>query len=248
MKFWHATLKPALKKPLRKLRQKLWARQLEGKDTKDIFTSIYRENKWGDSESVSGPGSTLNETAHLRPALEKIFAEHDIKTIIDVPCGDFNWFKEIGHEFELYRGYDIVEDLVKSNAEKYGNDNRTFKQKNCLEEPFEKADMVFCRDLLLHLSSADIFRLFQNLERSDIPLLLISHAVGIENEEIVTGQGRLVNLTAAPFNLPEPEEIIMENSAVFDGKYKDIRAMALWKTEDIFKALEQNPAYAKKAA
>ncbi len=234
----------------RGLKAKLWALSLKGKNPEDIFTAIYQKNKWQDGESVSGPGSTLDETAHLRPALEKLFKERAINTIIDVPCGDFNWFREMSYAFEHYIGYDIVEPLIEKNRENYGSDSYKFEKKDCLSEPLVAADLLFCRDLLLHLATADIFRFFQNFLRADIPLLLISHAIGVENKEIVTGQGRLVNLTDAPFNLPEPEVIIMENSAVFDGKYKDIRCMALWTKESIAEALAENTHFnaLKKAA
>jgi hypothetical protein len=227
------------------IKRRLWAQSLNGRATEDIFTDIYKGNKWGDSESVSGPGSTLEETANLRPALIKLFKTHNIKTIIDAPCGDFHWFKEIDYPFEQYYGFDIVAPLIDDNTRKFGNDTNIFEHKNCLEDPLPSADMLFCRDLLLHLSTTDIFKLLGNYLRADIPLLLISHAINIENEDIMTGQGRLVNLTAPPFSFPEPETLIMENSAVFNGKYKDVRSMALWRKEDIKKALRHNSDFQK---
>ncbi|MCD8497655.1 MAG: class I SAM-dependent methyltransferase [Alphaproteobacteria bacterium] len=242
---WQTQLKPVLKNagldvPWRWFKRKIWALQLVGKDPKQIFTEIYNDNKWECEESISGPGSTLEETAHLRPELEKLFRELEIKTIIDLPCGDFHWFKEIDYAFDHYTGCDIVEPLIAKNNEKYASPARSFKVLNVLEDRLDQADMFFCRDLLLHLSYKNIFDLFDNVLKSDIEWILVSHGVGLKNEDIHTGQGRLVNLTAPPFNFPEPQKIIMENSKVFGGKFKDIRSMALWRVADLRDHLGKN--------
>lgn len=34
-----------------------------------VFRHIYRNRTWGDGESVSGPGSELRETEHIRAAI-----------------------------------------------------------------------------------------------------------------------------------------------------------------------------------
>lgn len=233
------SLKTALKKtgihlPVRWVRRKLWAMQLSGKDNREIFTEIYNDNKWQCDESISGPGSTIEETAHLRAELEQLFAELNVKTIIDAPCGDYNWFKEIKTPFDQYIGYDIVEPLIEEDNKKYKSDSVRFECKNILEEPLADADLFFCRDLFLHLATDDIFKLFRNLKKSNITWLLGSHAIGFDNTiKIHTGQSRQVDLTATPFNFPQPEKLIIEQSNLAGGIYKESRTMGLWKVKDI---------------
>ena len=41
----------------------------------DIFNYYYNNNFWGDSESVSGPGSTMAYTENLRAELPKLVEE-----------------------------------------------------------------------------------------------------------------------------------------------------------------------------
>ncbi len=235
---WSKGVKSVLKrmgvnKPYRWMQRKIWAMSLEGRSANQIFTDIYAKNKWRDKESISGPGSTLEETRHLRDALAALFGEMDIKSVIDLPCGDFNWFRMIDYPFESYTGCDIVEPLIAANNEKYGTEKRRFIVKNCLTDPLGKADMLFCRDMLLHFSFEDIFTFVTNFQRAEIRWLLVSHAIDLVNKDIPTGQSRQINLTAPPFNFPEPRKIIMENSKLGEGRYKGVRCMALWHRDDL---------------
>ena len=61
---------------------------------KDIFTHIYKNNKWGDKYSFSGSGSNLNQTKIILENLPRIINKYEIKSILDLPCGDFYWMKE----------------------------------------------------------------------------------------------------------------------------------------------------------
>lgn len=235
---WQTRIKPALRQagldvPYRWARRRVGALALAGKTPQQIFTAIYQNNQWDCIESVSGPGSTLSETEHLRGLLPPLFHELGVETLIDLPCGDFHWFKEIAYPFRRYTGCDIVAALIARNTALYADDVRNFQVLDGLKDPLPSADMLFCRDLLLHLSYRDIRRFFAAVLAADIEWILVSHAVGYKNEDIHTGQGRLVNLMAAPFHFPAPRRIVMEDSKVFGGKFKDIRAMALWRVDDL---------------
>jgi hypothetical protein len=64
-------------------------------NTKKIFTSIKQKNLWGDAESVSGPGSTIDQTKILVAELSNLFIAKNIKSLLDIPCGDFNWMQTV---------------------------------------------------------------------------------------------------------------------------------------------------------
>jgi uncharacterized protein (DUF3820 family) len=229
-------MKKMLLKPLKNM---IVQRRLRGRSHAEVFTDIYKHNKWGDPESISGPGSTLKETAHVRVELEDLFKKYEIRTIIDLPCGDFNWFKEIDYPFEHYIGCDIIDELIATNTKKYGSVTRHFKKIDCLNDQVDDADMILVRDLLIHFSADDILKFFGNLRRSNIKYIITSHFLNLEkNQEIVTGQGRLVNLTKPPFNFPEPQEWFLERSQVFDRKWHDSKALAVWELEIIHAFLD----------
>ena len=88
---------------------------------KEIFTKVYNENKWNSAESKSGNGSSLKNTQHLREFLPELIDLYNIKSILDIPCGDMNWFSKIDIKNIKYYGYDIVEELIQENREKFKN-------------------------------------------------------------------------------------------------------------------------------
>jgi hypothetical protein len=63
------------------------------RDSQEIFTRIYHQNLWGNSESKSGHGSTVSRTDALRPRLTELAQQLGIRSLLDVPCGDFNWMR-----------------------------------------------------------------------------------------------------------------------------------------------------------
>ena len=85
-----------------------------------VFAEFYRDNKWGDAESVSGAGSNLTQTAEVRRVLPGLLAELGCRSMLDVPCGDFYWMRLVPLDVD-YTGGDIVSDIVARNQEQYGN-------------------------------------------------------------------------------------------------------------------------------
>lgn len=240
-KLWHKVLKPFLKtlgvhRPYRALLDFIEAQKLKNKDTEKVFSDIYKKNRWGNDESVSGPGSDLKDTEKLRKALPSFLDKYGVEDFIDLPCGDFNWMRHVDYPFQSYLGLDVVDDIIKENQEKFGNDIYRFQKLDCLKDRIPDADLLMCRDLLIHFSHDDIFKFFENIKRSNIKYLLTTHFKGIENKDIQTGQWRILNLCTAPFHLPEPVDHILEETMNEGGKYKDIKYLALWRTEDLFKA------------
>ena len=94
---------------------------------KELFTQIYEGYKFGGTnESRSGLGSTLEETSGLRDKIKLLIREKNIKSVVDIPCGDFNWMKEIVFSFENYIGGDIVPQCIIENNERYSNSRIKF--------------------------------------------------------------------------------------------------------------------------
>ena len=79
------------------------------------FSKIYKKNLWGNSQSRSGDGSTLEYTENIRVELPRLFLKYDIRSVLDGPCGDFNWMSLIAESNPsiFFIGVDIVPELVK---------------------------------------------------------------------------------------------------------------------------------------
>jgi len=211
--------------------------QWKGKSTEDVFTGIYRSNAWRGKVSVSGTGSDVHQTIIITRELPALFNDFNISTMLDIPCGDFHWMKNVDLSSIDYTGADIVKELIRKNREKYARDGVRFQHLNLIKEKLPKVDLVFCRDCLAHFSFADIFLALDNVCNSQSEYLLTTTFTGrIVNYDIVTGQWRTLNLELAPLVLPKPLKIINEGCTECDGAYKD-KALGLWRIADIRESL-----------
>ena len=183
-----------------------WRRILKLKSLERRFTEIFELNAWRDPDSVSGTGSSLDATKLLRSKLPGIFEELKITSIFDAPCGDFHWMKLILDSNEIsYMGADIVSKLVDNNKLHYSSDKISFMKSDITESEFPKADLMFCRDCLFHLSFSDIRKVLINFVNSDIYYLMTTTHVNLsafENSDIVSGDYRKIDLFSIPFGFP----------------------------------------------
>jgi 2-polyprenyl-3-methyl-5-hydroxy-6-metoxy-1,4-benzoquinol methylase len=170
-----------------------------------LFTDIYNRNTWGSAESRSGHGSNLQNTVALRAALPTIVAGLGVRTLLDIPCGDFWWMKEVRLRGVTYTGADIVKPLIKTNHDLYSSDARRFINLDITQDDLPRADLIVCRDCLVHFSDEDVWRALANLKRSGSKYLLTTtFTARAQNRDIETGLWRPLNLQIAPFNFPPP--------------------------------------------
>ncbi len=198
------------------------------------FALIHRLNYWGNAESVSGNGSSLDSTAVFRAGFEALLRERGIASVFDAPCGDFNWMRAVALPAGcVYLGGDIVAAVVAENTRLHGKAGVTFREFDLIAEAFPAADLWLCRDCLIHLSNADIVRVLTNFVASEIPFALItSHPHVTANVDIRTGQYRDVNLQGAPFGLPAPEAILKDRPVG-----EAARIVGLWRREQVAAAI-----------
>ncbi|MBK8351111.1 MAG: class I SAM-dependent methyltransferase [Saprospirales bacterium] len=187
----------------------------------DVFKDIYQNNAWHDDESVSGTGSNLKQTQEIINQLPNIFKQHAIHSILDLPCGDYNWMKHVDLKDINYIGGDIVPEIINKNNQQYASSSVSFVELNLITDKLPDVDLVFCRDCLVHLSIAQIKDALQNIRKSNAKYLLTTSFTNTKlNRDIVTGDWRPINLEIAPFNL-KPIYTLVENAQKFDGMYKD---------------------------
>lgn len=202
------------------------------------FTHIYRHNVWGSSDSISGPGSDLAQTAIVRAELPRLLRELNAQSMLDIPCGDFGWMSQVNLGIRHYIGADIVTELVERNRSHYATAateqcQREFLQLDLIQDDLPQVDLVFCRDCLVHLSFANIFRAFASLRRSGSRYLLTTtFTAQSENADIIDGDWRVLNLERPPFNLPSPVAVIVEGCTEQDGAFAD-KSLALWPVAEL---------------
>jgi hypothetical protein len=174
-----------------------------------VFAEFYEKNIWRDPETRSGKGSRKDSSAvrDTLAALREIVAHYDVRSLADIPCGDFNWIGEfLLNSGVRYVGYDIVAKLVADNREKHPGIE--FRQLNIVEEVPENADLILCKDLLNHLTYEEVRNALENMRRSGARYLLASSNFGYKNRQLVARRwfksSRHLDITAAPLNYPAP--------------------------------------------
>ncbi len=202
-------------------------------ENQDRFTYIFRSRLWS-SSSVSGPGSESVQTQQLRDQLPDVLDRFGVRTLLDLPCGDFGWLSAVDLDLKRYIGADIVTELVEMNAERFRDDPmREFRVLDLTGDPLPKADLVLCRDCLVHLSFADIERALRNLRRSGSRYLLTTTFTELgTNIDIATGDWRPLNLCREPFGFPEPLAVLVEGCTEENGAYAD-KSLGLWEIASI---------------
>jgi len=212
------------------LRQKdpTLARAMKANDLSGRFDAIYRGSHWfANGESQSGSGSTLASTARIRKALPEFLLRREICSIFDAGCGDFNWMRAVDVNI-LYIGGDIVPTLVDHLSAEFTSPLRRFMVIDITSDVPPKVDLILCREVLFHLSNANVMAALRRFRRSQSKFLLttLDREVG-SNVDISDGDQRSLNLSLPPFNLPPPLEMFD------DAENVDHRSLALWPIDDL---------------
>jgi hypothetical protein len=199
----------------------------------EIFADIFRRRGFGPSDSASGPGSSLEQTRFLVERLPGLLRERGVRSLLDIPCGDFHWMSRIDLRGIDYRGADVVEGLVAQNRAVFGAPGRSFVVLDLLRDPLPRVDLVICRDCLVHFSFEDCRRALAAIVASGSTYLLTTTFPGHpSNRDIPTGHWRTLSLERPPLGLPPPLEAIAEGCTEAEGAYRD-KSLALWRVADL---------------
>ena len=172
----------------------------------------------------------MAQTAVVRRVLPTLVDELRCKSLLDIPCGDYYWMRSLDVDID-YTGADIVPALIDRNAQQFGGDRRKFLRLDIVHDSLPTADLVLCRDCMVHLSFADIFRALEKIRASGSRYLLATTFVEHHrNDDIPTGYWRPINLQTAPFNFPTPMRIIDEECPTHGCRDK---CLGLWRIDDI---------------
>jgi hypothetical protein len=203
------------------------------KNIQEIFTSIYENNTWISSESRSGPGSEEAYTKDLRLWLLEIIPKYNIKSMVDAPCGDFNWMKLVLPNLNIdYIGLDIVESLIVSNNQRYMKDNVKFLVCDICEDFIPECDLLMVRDCLFHLSFEDTDKFLKNISKVKFKYLLTTtHTVPetCTNKDIETGGFRVFDIFKPPYKFSESDVIDCVDDYVISSRHPPRKMVMLLK-------------------
>jgi SAM-dependent methyltransferase len=193
-----------------------------------VFSRIYRGGEWMTVESRSGPGSELVRTAGLRRELPLLLAELGVDVLLDAGCGDFRWLSEADLPVREYIGVEVVRELAAELGPSYARPGRRFLHADITREDLPPADLILCRDVLVHFPDDDIDRALAAFRRTRTRWLLTTTFTDRDgNEPVELGGWRTLNLEAPPWDFPSPARTLLDVPIVDRERYLDKR-LALW--------------------
>jgi SAM-dependent methyltransferase len=192
-------------------------RRFQAMPLRDIFSTIYRERLWNSEHPEpfdSGPGSSPSFAAPYCQRITRFIRDNHITSLLDIGCGDFRIGRQLAATGIHYTGVDIVPELITHLRENHAGPRVQFECIDATSEPLPPADLVVIREVLQHLTNAQIHSVLRQLEH--YPHVIVTESVptsphAVPNLDKVQGPDvRLyansgVFLDQPPFNLRTEE-------------------------------------------
>ena len=208
----------------------------------DFFHRVFTERMWNSDESASGVGSTLAAAHELVQGLPGALHQLGVRSLLDLPCGDFNWMKTVDLTGIDYLGGDIVVDVVEQNQRLHAREGVRFQVLDVVQDDLPPADLIFVRDCFIHFTLDLIQAALSNIRRADIKYLCMTNDscreryaganfANIELDRAVDGvnfEYRPLNFQLPPFNFPPPV-LTLSDGGAWDG----FKSMAIWDIESL---------------
>jgi SAM-dependent methyltransferase len=207
----------------------------EKRNVKEVFAKIYRQGTWGGrkGELYSGEGSdgwyADQYAAHFRP----ILAGTGVRTLADLGCGDFKVGKRLAEGLSLYVGVDIVPDVVRENQSQFASNRVRFVCADITKESLPTADACVVRQVLQHLTNAEICGVLHNICKTYSRAYVTEHVYagpGVKwNVDIPHGPNTRVpfrsgvNVLHAPFFMAGRHLFDIEYPSGFGGRFQVFR-------------------------
>ena len=153
-------------------------------------------------ESLSGPGSHVSNTTEVVTVLDKFILENNIASILDLGCGDWNWFKNIDKQSATYEGWDACPQMISDNFKYYGCKSVAFNTKDIVTETYPTVDLIICRDVLFHMTTDISIKVIDKIKSSCKYFLCTSFNDVKQNKPHGAGWGFYkINTNISPFDL-----------------------------------------------
>lgn len=188
-----------------------------------LFTRAYTSIGFDANNPEDACG--VEKTAEIRRQLPILFKKHNIKSMFDGGCHKCSWTRFLESSIK-YQGGEISLNMVAKVWDECPHLNVILH--DITTDPIPMADVLFVRDIAIHLNNSDKLKLLKNWGKSRIPWLLISQDNNVtQNIDLQYSKTNfpiaLVNWSLPPWNFPEPIDILYEVPGRLDCK-----TMYLW--------------------
>ena len=195
-----------------------------------IFTYNYDNKIWGKTISThyngnSGEGSNVeyNKDSYI-PFLKEFITNNNIKTIVDLGCGDFRCGKLIYDDLDiLYTGYDTYKKVIDYHLTQYELSSTESEPKFSFiysdfynnKENIIDGDLCILKDVMQHWSLEYIYNfLYYLIESKKFKYILICNCCNNaqENTDIINGDCRTLSCDYLPLKKYNPTKLYNYNT------------------------------------
>jgi 2-polyprenyl-3-methyl-5-hydroxy-6-metoxy-1,4-benzoquinol methylase len=170
---------------------------------REVFRRKYEDpaSDWG---GHSGAGSAAYFTVEYRSFISRFIRMNNIRSVVDIGCGDWQFSRFIDFDAARYLGLDVVPSVIEANRARYRNAQCDFDLMPEDLGDVPEGDLLLMKDVLQHLPETDIRQFIAHVFVKFKYCLLTNsyeHQRTSQNHDIVVGGFRCLDLTAAPYHL-----------------------------------------------
>ncbi|CAE7612592.1 AGX1 [Symbiodinium sp. CCMP2592] len=175
-----------------------------GLSLEDTFTQIYATGAWGKG---SGAGSLPVHCLKWIEFLRKFIKEHQVKKVVDLGCGDWQFSPYIYHDLGVdYVGYDVVLPVIAENRARWTCQGFNFEHLEFSSnvDEIQDGELYILKDVLQHWSSQRIRSFLKKLlAKPSLRFILVCNCAEPEDwpdEDILDGGWRPLSSAKPPLN------------------------------------------------
>lgn len=181
----------------------------------EIFTNIYENSIWGTNNNSeykgsSGGGSEIdyNKNTYI-PFIQKFILDNQIKTIVDLGCGDFKCGPLIYDNLDiLYTGYDAYNKIIQYNSKQHSISKYNFIHLDFYnkKENIINSDLCILKDVLQHWKMNEIYLFLDYLiDTKKFKYILLCNCCNQkENDPINNGRSTPLSINFFPLKKYNP--------------------------------------------
>jgi hypothetical protein len=98
--------------------------------------------------------------------VQSIVNRPEARSVLDISWGDWNLGRQIDWSSVNYLGIDVVANMIKRNIDCFSRDNIAFRCLNGVDGKVAPVDLVIIKDVMQHLSNADVLKMLKNLSKA----------------------------------------------------------------------------------
>ena len=193
----------------------------------DVFTKIYETKHWGNNcnnnySGSSGSGSEIfTQINTYVPFLVNFINENNIKTIIDLGCGDFKIGQLMYDKLDIeYIGYDAYSKIIDfHNNQDYAVNSNKYKFMHLdfygNKEQIEGCDLCIVKDVLMHWELKKIYDFLDYLttcNKFKYIIICNDYINSSDDSNIMDGQWRPLSAVFYPLKKYNPNILYKYNA------------------------------------